>query len=938
MKRILLVALFIAATNFLFAQKSAVKGRVYDSVINKGLAYATVSLVKEKDSTLVSFSRADSSGSFKLNAVEKGRYLVSTSYVGYVPVWRSIEVTGTNNVKDIGNVYMQDVASAGEVAVNAKRPPVTINNDTLEFNTENFKTLPNAVVEDMLKKMPGVTVDNDGTVKVNGQTVKRVLVNGKEFFTGDVKMATKNLPANAVAKVQVFDKPSDQSAFTGVDDGNKEKTINLQLKKDKANALFGRVTAGTGTNERYDAQANINKFKGNEQLSFLGMSNNTNRQGFSLMDVLNFTGELSRGMRNGGGIVIRTDNSDNDNNNGLPITGLGQNQQGVATTTAGGLNYNNTWFKNKTDWNSNYMGSNIHLVADKESNTQNILPGNSFNRVESSNSTNDNTQHRLNFILDQKIDSSLSLKITPSLTWQKSSKKSHSLYSSETADNIKLNDGFSYTSSAADAFNMSTNALLRKKFHKKGRTLSLNLNMLYNHSERTGTLLSDNKFYNPAGNITDSALNQTNQRDAITRNFGGNLTYTEPVGKKSLLEFSTFFNSNIGNSNKQTFDYNNFSGKHDQLNEALSNDFKSNYTYSGGGINFRTNQKKINITVGTSLQSAELKSINNTNQQQISQSFVDVLPDAILQYNISRMKNLRLEYSTSTTQPSLTQLQPVADVSDPLNITVGNPDLKRQYNHNIQLNLLAADPVERKNLFGFINFTSSSNAIVESDTVKQNGSRISTYTNANGTYNIFGNLEYGFPLKKLKSRIEVGSSVNYGKNADFVNGERNNISNISIGPNVSYNFSIDNKIDLQLSGRLSVKNSKYSLQKEANNNYLQQNYGIDLTNYFRWGITLNNQFNYILNTGRADGFNTRVPLWNASLSKGFMKNKRGEFKLSAYDLLNKNKGIRRSSNQGYIVDEKYNVLQRYFLLSFTYSLNKSGLNSGPKAVIRTFNN
>src|SRR6266487_805242 len=338
MKRILLVALFIAATSFLFAQKSAVKGRVYDSVINKGLAYATVSLVKEKDSTLVSFSRADSSGSFKLNAVEKGRYLVSTSYVGYVPVWKSIEVTGTNNVEDIGNVFMQDVASAGEVAVNAKRPPVTINNDTLEFNTENFKTLPNAVVEDMLKKMPGVTVDNDGTVKVNGQTVKRVLVNGKEFFTGDVKMATKNLPADAVNKVQVFDKPSDQSAFTGIDDGNKEKTINLKLKKDKADALFGRITAGAGTDKRYDAQANINKFKGNEQISFLGMSNNTNRQGFSLSDVLNFTGELSRGMRNGGGIVIRTDA---DNDNGLPITGLGQNQQGVATTTAGGLNYNN---------------------------------------------------------------------------------------------------------------------------------------------------------------------------------------------------------------------------------------------------------------------------------------------------------------------------------------------------------------------------------------------------------------------------------------------------------------------------------------------------------------------------------------------------------------------------------------------------------------------
>ena len=583
------------------------------------------------------------------------------------------------------------------------------------------------------------------------------------------------------------------------------------------------------------------------------------------------------------------------------------------------------------------MGSDIHLVTNKESNTQNILPGNSFNRLQVTNTINDNKQHRFNVVLDQKIDSSFSFKITPSVTWQQTNKKSSGTYTSSTQDGTKLNDGFNNTTSNADAFNANNNILFRKRFAKKGRTISLNMSMSYNRSDMNGTLISTNKFYNADGSEYDSALNQVYNRNAITKNFGSTLIYTEPLGGKSLFEFSGFLNTNTGNSNKQTYDYNNSTGKHDILNKILTNDYKSNYTYSGGGINFRTNQKKINITAGAQLQAAELKGLNNTFHQNISQHFTDILPDVVVQYNISKMKNVRFEYKATITQPGLPQLQPVADVSDPLNIMTGNPNLKRAYAHNIQASLFAANPAKRKNLFGFFNFTTSSNAIVKSDTIKQNGTRISSYANTNGVYNFFGNLEYGFPLKKLKSRIEAGTTVTYSRNASFINAQRNNINALSVGPNVSYHFGIDNKIDLDASAKLSVNQTEYSLQSFISNNYLQQNYGIDMTNYLLWNISIHNEFNYILNTGRSDGFNTKIPLWNASLAKGFLKNKSGEFKFSVQDLLNKNKGNTRSSNQGYIVDEKYNVLPRYFLLSFTYSLNKSGLNGGgPRAMIRTF--
>lgn len=941
MRNIYMALIFSVMALAANAQKTSIKGRIYDSVIKKALAYTTISLVHGEDSSLVSFTRADSLGNFKLSGVEKGSYIISSSYVGYLPVWKPVEINSSSSTVDVGDILMQDLASGGSLTVVAKRPPVEINNDTLEFNTENFKTQPNAVVEDMLKKMPGVTVESDGTIKVNGQTVRRVLVNGKEFFTGDVKMATKNLSADAVDKVQVFDKLSDQSSFTGVDDGNSEKTINLKLKKDKTNALFGKLAAGVGdapasSEIKYDAQANINKFKGEEQMSLLAMSNNTNRQGFSMEDVLNFTGELSRGMRNGGGITIRTDGNENGS---LPITGLGQNQQGVATTTAGGVNYNNTWGKGKTDLSTNYSGSDIHLVTDKQSNTQNFVPGNEYNSQQNSNTINDNIQHRLNLILDQKIDSSTSIKITPSLTWQHTKKSAQTDYFSETTEKVKLNEGYSNTSSDADAFNFSSNALLRKKFMKKGRTISLNLTTKYNHSESTGTQVSENKLYDSYGNYVDSALNQNNQRDAISRNLGANITYTEPIGKKSLLELSTFYNTNTGTNNKQTFDYNSSSGKHDNLNSALSNDFRSNYTYSGAGVNYRSNMKKMNLTLGAMLQAANLETENKTQKQTINQKFTDVLPNAMLQYNITRMKTLRFEYSTNTTQPSLTQLQPVADVSDPLNIIVGNPNLKRQYNHSVQMNLFAASPAKRKNLFAFVNFNTSQNAIVRSDTVKAYGNRTTTYINANGTYNAFGNIEYGFPLKKLKSRIEAGVNTSYSKGASFTNGERNDIYTSTIGPNFSYNFSIDDKIDLSVDARVALSNSKYSLQEQANNHYVKQTYGVNMTNYLPWGISLNNDFNFIITTGRSDGYNTNVPLWNASVAKGFMKNKRGEIKFSVSDILNKNTGILRTVNQGNITDEKYNVLQRYFMFTFTYSLNKSGLNSGgPRPMIRMISN
>ncbi|MES2370998.1 MAG: outer membrane beta-barrel protein [Bacteroidota bacterium] len=936
MYRIITLLTIILLPFLLQAQKAPaiVKGVVFDTASKRGLAYATISVVNAKDSTLVTFTRADSTGKFKLSSLEKGKYLLSSSYVGFIPVWRSVEINKDGEEIDLGKLNMTDVLNSGNVTVIARRPPVTINNDTVEFNTENFKTQPNAVVEDMLKKLPGVTVDNDGTVRVNGQKVNRVLVNGKEFFTGDPKMATKNLDADAVDKVQVFDKKSDRAEFTGVDDGQSEKTINLKLKKDRNNAVFGKVSAAAGTNKRYDGQTNINKFNGDQQMSFIGMGNNTNKQGFSISDILNFSGDMSRSMRSGGG-GITINMSGGGDNNGLPVTGAGQNAQGVATTFAGGINYNDTWNNRKTDFNMSGMGSNIDLRTDRVTNQHYIIPGNEYNYVSNSNTARTSKQQRVNMMIDSRIDSFNSFKFTPSFTTQQTDSRSTSSYSSTRIDGTKINDGSTDNSNHSDAFNFGGNALFRKRFQKKGRTISSNLSLAYNDSKQDGSLYTRLTSYT-AGIPKDSLTNQKNRREAVTRSFGANVVYTEPIGKRSLVELSAYYNANIGDSKRITYDYAAASGKYDKMNTTQSNDFKSEYTFTGGSLSFRSNLKKMSLTVGSSLQEAKLYSTNNTLGNVIKQSFTDALPNANIQYRLTSSRTLTVNYSTSTTQPTTTQLQPVVDVSNPLNTYKGNPDLKRSYAQSVSLNYFSSNMYTQRNFFAFISATKTDNAIITSENYNTvNTTRESTPINANGNYMLFGSINAGFPLKKIKSRIDLGLGTNILHNISFLNGARNEIDNFSVSPNLQYGFSLENKIDINATGRLNISKAKYSLQPMLSSNYLQQVYSLDMTNYLPWGLVINNNFNYTINSGRADGFNTTVGYWNASVAKSFLKNKRAEIKLSAFDLLNQNQGISRNANQNYLEDSRYNVLQQYFTLGFTFSLNKAGnAGTGPRIVTR----
>jgi hypothetical protein len=903
-----------------FAQNLTIQGTLKDSIANRALNSATVSLVYANDSSLVSFSRTNEAGVFNFKNVSPGNYLISVSYVGYIPKWVPV-ITGTEKTVDMGLIYMNDVNTMSTVTVTARRPPVVINGDSVEFNSENFKTAPNAVVEDLLKKMPGMEVDKSGGITVNGKKVTKVFVNGKEFFTGDPVMATKNLPADAVDKIQVYDRKSDQAMFTGIDDGSEETAINLKLKKDRNKSTFGKLNGGAGTPSVFDAQGNVNVINNEEQFSAIGGANNTNRQNFSNRNIVNFSGGGGGRPGAGAGVTVSFSGGSGETD---------ANAQGIAETYSIGGNYSNLFNNKKTEFNANLSISDVERNNISNSFTQNLTPGNAFNRISNSNSIAGNKQQNFGSTIDHKVNENFSFRFTPSLGLQQTTNYSEDSTQTYLTNGNLLNSNTTIASSASDAVNAASTLLLRKKFAKKGRTISSTITQSFNRSNSTGNQFTEQLSYINNKLSNDSILDQQNTRKGENTSYSANLIYTEPLGKKSLLEFNTYLSKSIGSSSRRIFDRNNATDNYDLLNKRLTNEFNSEYTYSGGGMSYRSNQKKYNFSTGFSLQKAVLDGENISAKTKLSQSFQDILPNATFRYNFSQTKNLNVDYRTSTNQPSITQLQPVLDQSNINRQSIGNPDLKRSYVHNLNIRFFSSKILAGKSFFSTLNASTTNNSIVNYDSVLPNRTILTRPVNVDGAYRINGSVNYGFGIKKLKSRLSFGLNAGLNNNISYANGLLNTIVTKSTGPSMSYAYIVDDVIDINLTARYSFSQTTNEVNPTLNTNFLTKVFGADMTNYLPLNIVLNQSFNYAINTGRAEGFNTAIPIWNASFSKFFLKNKRAEIKMSAFDLLNKNIGINRIVSQNQIVDRSYNVISQYFMLTFTYSLQKSGLGGGAR--------
>ena len=922
--RIFFPLLVLVCCSFIVqAQKNgSVKGVAYDTLAQRPVPDATITVLAKKDSSLISFSMTDDAGRFYIDNIPPGDYRLLVTHVAYHNTNKEFKIDTDNKQVELGRVLMNDKAKVlQEVVIQSEAPPVTLIGDTVQYNANSFKTPPNASVEQLLKKLPGVEVGRDGTVKAQGQKVNKVLVDGKEFFGNDPKMATKNLPADAIDKVQVYDRMSDQAQLTGFDDGNSEKTINLKLKKDKKKGAFGKIMGGAGTDERFEGRFNVNSFKGARQMSAIGMANNTNAEGFSFMDMMNFTGELGRLMRGGNGNINISLTGDDPN---LALTGA--NNSGIRTIWGGGLNYNNI-IGNKIDFTSNYFYNHYNPKKETWEKRQYILPDSAYFYNRNAMSDNINNSHRLNLGIDYVIDSFHSVKWSPSVGLQRNKTRSFSEYEQSGNDGRLSNSGYNQNTSQGNGYNVRNELLFRKKFRRRGRTFSLNLQSTFNGSESDSRLESVNEFWNISGNSFKDTINQHILNEMNLKGYTARAVYTEPLFKRSLLEFSAGSSHNTSTSEKRTFDYNSGNGKYDELNDSLTNNFRNTYKYYNAGIRLRTQMKKFNYAIGLSWQQAGLEGtiISGIKDSVIEKTFYNLLPTARFQYNFSRFKNLSINYRTFTNQPSASQLQPVPDISDRLNIREGNPDLRQELTHNIMINYMGVNPFRNKNLFAFFNLNRTDNKIVNADTLYATGVKKTRPVNVDGVYDLSGEINLGLPVRFLKGSIRIGSGAGYNKQRQFINGLGNTINTYRVGPRLALDMSPTNKMDISLSANLNFNRAKYSLQPVFNNNYFSQVYELD----FNWQLPgkffFGTDFAYTVNNQLYDGFNTKVPLWNASISKQVLKFNRGEIKLRVNDILNRNIGVSRSTSQNYIQDTRVNTLRRYALLSFTYSLSKTGL-------------
>ena len=918
------VLLILLSSLQALAQKNgSVKGIAYDSLNARPIPDATITILARKDSSLVSFGMTDDAGRFALDNIPPGEYRLLITHVAYHNSNKRFEIDGNKDF-DLGNVLMNDKTKLlQEVVVNSEAPPVTLIGDTVQYNAGSFKTQPNASVEQLLKKLPGVEVGKDGSVKAQGQAVNRVLVDGKEFFGKDPKMATKNLPADAIDKVQVYDKMSDQAQLTGFDDGNSEKTINLKLKKDKKKGAFGRITGAGGTDGRFEGRLNVNSFKGARQMSAIGMANNTNAEAFSFMDMMNFTGELGRLMKGGSGNVSIT--SDN------PAAALlGGNNNGIRTIWGGGLNYNNI-IGEKIDFTSNYFYNHYNPKTASQIERQFILPDSSYFYRQNSVSDNVNNSHRLNLGIDYIIDSFHSLKISPSFGYQQTSNNSLSDYTQWGSDGKLSNNGYNHLVNNSTGYNFRNDLLFRKKFRRKGRTFSISMNTSLNGADADGSLESVNSFTGRGGggNFIDT-IDQRIYTESDLSGYTARVVYTEPIFKRSLLEFSIGKSHTSGSTEKLTYDLNAGNGKYDELNDSLSNDFENRYGFTNAGIRIRTQKRNYNYAIGLSWQQSELEGqvMSGIKDSVIAKTFTNLLPTARFQYNFSRFKNLSVNYRSFTTQPSASQLQPVPDISDRLNIRDGNPDLKQEYTHNVQINYMGVNPFKNKNLFAFFNLSKADNKIVNADTIYSSGIRKTKPVNVDGVYNLSGDINLGLPARFLKGTFRIGSNMGYNRGKQFINGIANTINTFSAGPRLSLDMSPNDKIDVSLSAGINYNKTRYSLQPAFNNSYFSQVYETEFNWQLPAGLYFSTDFGYTVNNQLSDGFNIKIPFWNASISKQFLRFNRGELKLRVNDILNRNIGVSRSANQNYIEDSRVNTIRRFALLSFTYNLTKTGLGSG----------
>lgn len=906
----LLMLLMILFSPMAFAQQSGVN--VTGSVVEQGsdtpIEQATVRLLNVKDSAMVRGVVSARNGSFTLKNVKKGSYLLHITFIGYDPLYQPLQITGKKNPVNVGKLELSDGAiELGEAVVIGKAPEVTVRNDTVEYNADSYKVTEGSVLEDLLKKMPGVEVDSEGKITVDGKEVKKVMVDGKEFFSDDPKVASKNLPAKMIDKLQVLDKKSDMAQMTGFDDGEEETVINLTVKPGMKQGWFGNAYGGYGSKDRYEGNAMVNRFVNNDQITFMGGANNTNNMGFSDLASTMFSGMGGGGGRRGG-------------------FGAGS---GITSSGNAGLNFSKEFKPDKLTLGGNTRYSHSDNDARSKSDRQNILPGDSSsydNSEAMSRTKSDN--FGVDFRLEWKPDTMTQLIFRPSFSFSHSMNDNFS--DATTLDNERdtVNTNKSSNYSESNGYNLNASIDFSRKLNNKGRVFSATLSGGNSDSYSDGMNRSDIVYFNQTDALKNSIIDQRSRYDNKGFNYRAYVSWVEPIGHNNFIQATYSISQRKQEALKNVYNQD-ADGIYNVLDSAYSQSYRNNFISQRASLSFKSQRAKFNYTIGLNLDPSYSSSENfvgDTTLSKITRKVVNLSPMAQFNYMFDKRTNLRIMYNGRTSQPSMTQLQPVADISDPTNITIGNPDLNPRYTNNVFIRFQQFTPEKQRAFMIMANGSYIINDIVSYTSYNQEtGVKTTTYKNVNGNYSGNVRMMLNTPLKNKKFSINSMTMASFANSNGYINEEKNTNRNLILSERGGIDFR-SSYLDLGVNGNIRYNATSNSLQKENNQNTFNYGAGGYTTIYLPLNFKIESDVNWSTNSGYGDGFKQNEVLWNASASKSFLKNNQGTLRFKIYDILQQRSNISRSITASYIQDSEYNTLGSYFMVHFIYrfSIFKGG--------------
>lgn len=911
MKHFLSLLLTWLVSFTIHAQTISVRGTV-TSNDGKVLPNASVVLYyKGSKDTLKTIT--NDKGEFHFNNAKPRNTGLIVTFIGYNTFTNSYDYTHASGEQVISDIKLTPGAGTLE-NVTLESSKIQIKEDTVSYKIDSTMYRKNDNVEELLKKLPGVQVDKSGTVTAQGKEVTKVKVNGKEFFNGDVRTATRELNADMVDRIQIIDDYGDQAAFTGVKDGDPSKTLNIELKKDRNKGYFGNVTAGAGTEERYLASVSLNRFNNTRQISLLANINNTNASPFNFGAIGGQMGSMvmgmmrSMGIGQGGGGVAAT----------LGNFGI---SDGTGTTKSVGLNYRDEWGPKISAYGSYSYSQRAFRTI--KSVTNQVSFGDTTNAtISNSNDYTITDNHRFSFNIEYKLDSFNYIKFNPSITYRKSNSTYGEVYDIYNSGN-RLKNGDISEHAISKLPSYSGNLLFNHRFHKKGRTLSVSLNAGHSSTEGTDDLENEDIYFLP-GFSFDSTYRQYVPQDNDNNNYSARLSYTEPLSKKRSLEFNYAYNYQFTGNDRKTYYVDTATGNK-SFADSLSSVYDNIYITNRIGVNFRTTAKKYNYTIGVAVQPGTITS-NNTLKASDSyrQNLVNFYPVIRFAYNFSRSRSFNLNYNGSTNQPSYTQLNPVPDKSNSQYIVIGNPDLRPEFTNTFSTRYNNFDFISGNVFFGNIAASFTNDKIVTNTRVLRFGTQETRYRNANGFYTLTGFYNISRPRQNRKYVFNWGGNVIYNNNISFINDVKNTAHNWVVGQRISEDIKVKKWLETNFTVNYSMNSTKNSMESSGLTNTTTNTWNFSNTTriFIREDFIFSFDVDKTLNSGYSSNVNADPLIVNSTLEKQFLKKKNLSVKLQALDLLNENKGISRTVVDNKITDTRVNRLGRYFMLTMVFRINK----------------